>query len=490
MNTSIAALKRSKSNLDTLIGELNKVAEPQKQSNSYADDRFWKPELDKSGNGYAVFRFLPAVKDEDLPWARLWSHAFQGPGGWYLENSLTTMNKKDPVSESNSLLWNSGVDADKEIARKRKRKLSYIANVLIINDAKHPENEGQIKLFKFGKKIFDKITEAMKPEFEDEKPINPFDFWEGANFKLKIRKVDGFWNYDKSEFEDTSKLFEDDSEADKVWQSQYSLAEFTAPTNFKSYDELKTRLDAVLSGTVKVGNVADTMDDAPVAKPKVDTKPTTTKVETPVVEEDDTLAYFEKLLESILITPGSATVDVDDTQNFVATGVYSDLTSDETDTDRVAITESVSWQISDTDVATVSNTQDTRGQVTGVEEGSATLTASCGDLLAETQAVITVEESDDELSFNFGTFYQLDADSSGVFLRVSEGSSYSSSDQLDNDDLDWEVTTDEDFDPIELTEDGDDAGFIVPNFSTGQATVTVTDSSGNTASIDIEVVDN
>ena len=182
MNTSIAALKRSKSNLDTLIGELNKVAEPQKQSNSYADDRFWKPELDKSGNGYAVFRFLPAVKDEDLPWARLWSHAFQGPGGWFIENSLTTLNKKCPISEANSLLWNSGVEADKDSARKRKRKLSYIANVLIINDSKHPENEGQVKLFKFGKKIFDKITEAMKPEFEDEKPINPFDFWEGANF--------------------------------------------------------------------------------------------------------------------------------------------------------------------------------------------------------------------------------------------------------------------------------------------------------------------
>jgi len=298
MNTSIAALKRSKSNLDTLVSELNKVAEPQKQKQSYSDDRFWKPELDKSGNGYAVFRFLPAVKGEDLPWARLWSHAFQGPGGWYIENSLTTLNKKDPVSESNSLLWNSGVEADKEIARKRKRKLSYIANILIVSDAKHPENEGQIKLFKFGKKIFDKITEAMKPEFEDEKPINPFDFWEGANFKLKIRKVDGFWNYDKSEFEDTSKLFDDDSEADRVWKSQHSLAEFTAPTNFKSYDELKTRLDAVLSGTVKVGNVADEIDDEPVAAAKVDTKPQSTKVSTPVVEEDDTLAYFEKLADN------------------------------------------------------------------------------------------------------------------------------------------------------------------------------------------------
>jgi len=167
MNTSIAALKRSKSNLDVLVQELSKVAPP-REKQSFSDDRFWKPELDKSGNGYAVFRFLPAVKDEDLPWARLWSHAFQGPGGWYIDNSLTTLNKKDPVSEANTLLWNSGVEADKEIARKRKRKLSYIANILIINDSKHPENEGQVKLFKFGKKIFDKITEAMKPEFEDE----------------------------------------------------------------------------------------------------------------------------------------------------------------------------------------------------------------------------------------------------------------------------------------------------------------------------------
>ena len=297
MNTSIAALKRSKSNLDTLIGELNKVAEPQKQSNSYADDRFWKPELDKSGNGYAVFRFLPAVKDEDLPWARLWSHAFQGPGGWYIENSLTTMNKKDPVSESNSLLWNSGVDADKEIARKRKRKLSYIANVLIINDAKHPENEGQIKLFKFGKKIFDKITEAMKPEFEDEKPINPFDFWEGANFKLKIRKVDGFWNYDKSEFDSSSAIADNDESIEEIWNKQFPLKPFLAPENFKSYDELKAKLDKVLTGSGNSGTAEDvaippvTEAVAPVVQETVDTS-------SPVDDDsDETLDYFSKLAE-------------------------------------------------------------------------------------------------------------------------------------------------------------------------------------------------
>ena len=292
--------------LDTLksSGSLNKLLDAAKgetkpqEKKSYVDERLWKPELDKSGNGYAVLRFLPAVQGEDLPWAKVWNHAFQGPTGqWYIENSLTTLNQKDPVSEPNTELWNTGLESDKEIARKQKRKLQYFSNVYVVSDTKHPENEGKVFLFRYGKKIFDKITAAMSPEFEDEKAINPFDFWEGANFKLKIRKVDGFWNYDKSEFEEPSKLFEDDSEADKVWQSQYSLAEFTAPTNFKSYDELKTRLDAVLSGTVKVGNVADEIDDAPVAAPKVDTKPTTTKVETPVVEEDDTLAYFEKLAE-------------------------------------------------------------------------------------------------------------------------------------------------------------------------------------------------
>ena len=288
---------KSSNSLNKLLDAAKGESDTQEKK-SYVDERLWKPELDKSGNGYAVIRFLPAVKGEDLPWAKVWSHAFQGPTGqWYIENSLTTLNQKDPVSEHNTKLWNTGLESDKEVARKQKRKLQYFSNIYVVSDTKHPENEGKVFLFRYGKKIFDKITAAMSPEFEDEKAINPFDFWEGANFKLKIRKVDGYWNYDKSEFEDTSKLFEDDSEADKVWKSQYSLAEFTAPTNFKSYDELKTRLDAVLSGTVKVGNVADEIDDAPVAKPKVDTKPVTTKVETPVVEEDDTLAYFEKLAE-------------------------------------------------------------------------------------------------------------------------------------------------------------------------------------------------
>ena len=300
MTQSIAALKRSKSNLDTLVSELAKVAEPQKQQ-SYQDDRFWKPELDKSGNGYAVFRFLPAVQDEDLPWARLWSHAFQGPGGWLIENSLTTLNKKCPISEANSLLWNSGVEADKEIARKRKRKLSYYANILIVSDSKHPENEGQVKLYRFGKKIFDKITEAMKPEFEDETPINPFDFWEGANFKLKIRKVDGYWNYDKSEFEGPSAVFDNDEAIEELWNKQYPLKPFLAPENFKSYDELKAKLDKVLTGVRNTGTAEDVA--VPPATPtnvsnvaETVSAPSTPTTETDT-DSDETLSYFSKLAE-------------------------------------------------------------------------------------------------------------------------------------------------------------------------------------------------
>ena len=288
--------------LDSLksSGSLNKLLDAAKgetapqEKKSYVDERLWKPELDKSGNGYAVIRFLPAVNGEDLPWAKVWNHAFQGPTGqWYIENSLTTLNQKDPVSEHNTQLWNTGLESDKEIARKQKRKLQYFSNIYIVSDTKHPENEGKVFLFRYGKKIFDKIMAAMQPEFEDEKAINPFDFWEGANFKLKIRKVAGYWNYDSSDFDSQSALFDNDEKIEEVWKSQYAISEFTAATNFKSYEELKTRLDAVLSGSVTVGNVAEQMEDAPIAAPVVDTKPvesTSTKE-----EDDDTMDYFQKL---------------------------------------------------------------------------------------------------------------------------------------------------------------------------------------------------
>ena len=289
---SLETLKKS-SSLDKLLNAVKEDSAPQDKK-SYKDDRLWKPELDKSGNGYAVIRFLPAVEGEDLPWAKIWSHAFQGPTGqWYIENSLTTISHKDPVSEHNTRLWNTGLESDKELARKQKRKLQYFSNIYVVSDAKHPENEGKVFLYRYGKKIFDKVMEAMQPAFEDEKAINPFDFWQGANFKLKIRKVDGYWNYDKSEFDAPSPLLDDDDAIEEVWKLQYALAEHTAATNFKSYDELKTRLDAVLSGTVSVGNVTDELKDEPFAAPKVDTKPV--EASSPKNDEEDTMAYFEKL---------------------------------------------------------------------------------------------------------------------------------------------------------------------------------------------------
>jgi hypothetical protein len=251
--------------------------------------------MDKSNNGYAVIRFLPAVEGEDMPWAKVWNHAFQGPTGqWYIENSLTTIGQNDPVSEMNSAYWNSGVESDKEIARKQKRKLQYFANILVVEDSANPQNEGKVMLYRFGKKIFDKCMEAMQPAFKDETAVNPFDFWEGANFKLKLRMVEGYWNYDKSEFSAPSPLFDDDDQLEEVWKKQYPLSEFTAETNFKSYEELKKRLDMVLVGTVKVGNATEVMEDVPWDEPKVDTKPTPA----PTVDnggDEDTMSYFEKL---------------------------------------------------------------------------------------------------------------------------------------------------------------------------------------------------
>ena len=290
---SLSTLKKSNS-LDKLLGAVEKENAPQEKK-SYVDERLWKPVMDKTGNGYAVIRFLPAVKGEDMPWAKVWNHAFQGPTGqWYIENSLTTVGQNDPVSEMNSAYWNSGVESDKEIARRQKRKLQYFANIYVVSDPANPQNEGKVMLYRFGKKIFDKSMEAMQPAFQDETPVNPFDFWEGANFKLKIRKVDGYWNYDKSEFEAPSALFDDDEQLEEVWKKEYPLAEFTAASNFKSYDELKTRLDMVLAGTTKVGNATDAMEDAPWVEPKVNTKPSPAPAVS-TKDDGDTMSYFEKL---------------------------------------------------------------------------------------------------------------------------------------------------------------------------------------------------
>ena len=247
--SSFANLKRNRSSFDKLTKAIESTTQTS-EAGSKDDNRFWKPTVDKAGNGMAVLRFLPAPAvdgDDALPWVRVFHHGFQGPGGWLIDNCLTTLNEKCPVCEHNSTLWNSGIEANKDIARKQKRKLSYIANVLIVSDPSNPENEGQVKLFKFGKKIFDKITEAMNPEFADETPVNPFDMWEGANFKLKIRKVEGYQNYDKSEFADKSALFDgDDGKLEELWKSEFSLKEFTEKKQFKSYEHLKARLDKAL----------------------------------------------------------------------------------------------------------------------------------------------------------------------------------------------------------------------------------------------------
>ena len=286
--------QRSKTNLASLIKETEKISNP-KTGFSDTDDRFWRPELDKSGNGYAVVRFLPAPEGEDLPWARIWNHGFQGPGGWYIENSLTTLGQKDPVSEHNSTLWNSGIEANKEVARKQKRRLNYTANVYILKDPAHPENEGTIKLYRFGKKIFDKINDLMNPEFEDESPVNPFDLWAGANFKMKIRKVEGYSNYDKSEFEASSALLEDDDKMEEIWKSENSLKELVSEDKFKTFDELKTKLDRVLGLGSEFSPTPKSVD-VPFDGGKPYTAPPKPAVES-TNDGDESMDYFQKLAQ-------------------------------------------------------------------------------------------------------------------------------------------------------------------------------------------------
>ena len=291
---SFAELKRkSQSSFSFLQKELEKSS-----SNKNVDERFWKPEVDASGNGYAVIRFLPAPDKETVPWAKLYSHAFQGPGGWYIENSLTTIGDKDPVGEVNRRLWNSGEDADKETARKQKRKLSYYSNILVVKDPKHPENEGKVFLYKYGKKIHDKIIAAMQPELQDEEPVNVFDLWEGANFKLKIKKVAGFWNYDGSEFDSVSAISADDDELEEIWKKEYSLESFTSRDQFKSYEDLERRLNLVLGIGQRPVTSTPTVDDEefePIPTP-VAAAPSPVKEEA-VVDDDDALSYFAKLAE-------------------------------------------------------------------------------------------------------------------------------------------------------------------------------------------------
>ena len=289
---SFANLKSARgSSIDKLVNAAQAVNE-KTETKSYADDRFWKPTQDKAGNGYAVIRFLPAKEGEDLPWVRYWDHGFKGPSGlWYIENSLTSINQADPVSESNGLLWNSGREEDKQTARDRKRRLHYVSNVMVVSDSANPDAEGKVFLYKFGKKIFDKIMDVMQPQFADEDPVNPFDFWEGADFKLKIRKVEGWTNYDKSEFSAPSALAGgNDEELENIYSKIYSLSDFMDPKNYKSYNELKAKLNRVLG--VDAGETMEAPEVHYAAAPsEIVAEPS------PIAEsnDDDTLSYFAKL---------------------------------------------------------------------------------------------------------------------------------------------------------------------------------------------------
>ena len=279
----MASFKEMKKNRMANLESLSKQVEKLAEKPSYEDERIWKLERDKTGNGYAVIRFLPAPENEDVPWVRVWTHGFKGPGGWYIENSLTTLGKDDPVSKANTALWNSGIDSDKNIARDRRRKLNYYSNIYVVEDSLNSENEGKVFLFRYGKKIFEKITGVMNPEFQDETTINPFDLWEGANFKIKMRQVDGFPNYDKSEFTDICPLAEDEKKLEEVWKSQYSLSEIVDEKNFKSYAELESRFNTVIAheGNDFVGTIEESTED-PVATGE---------------KADETLDYFKKLAE-------------------------------------------------------------------------------------------------------------------------------------------------------------------------------------------------
>lgn len=303
---SFADLKSKSMDVSKLVSAANEMTGGSTEKKSYGDDRFWKPTVDEGGNGYAVIRFLPAGEGQDLPWVRYWDHFFKGPSGqWYIEKSLTTVGQNDPVSELNSRLWNSGIEDDKEIARKQKRRLHYVSNILVVNDPSNPANNGKVFLYDFGKKIFDKIMDKMQPEFPGEEPVNPFDFWNGADFQLKIRNVAGYRNYDKSEFKAPSALYEaDEVKLESTYNQMFDIAEFTDPASFKSYDELKGRLQVVLGEAVGGNAVASTANVSQTAEENVGRsapEPEIVSAQAPAVgteeDEDDTLSYFAKMAQ-------------------------------------------------------------------------------------------------------------------------------------------------------------------------------------------------
>lgn len=297
MAQSLSELRKSRGKFDNLMNEVEKLSN---NGSNNDNEGFWQPTVDKANNGSAVIRFLPAPKGEELPWVRVWSHGFKGPTGkWYIQNSLTTIGKPDPVGELNSKLWNTGLESDKEIARTQKRKLAYIANILVVSDPGNPSNEGKVFLFKFGTKIFDKIKDAMNPEFDDEVAVNPFDFWEGANFKLKIRNVEGYRNYDKSEFAKPTEIADDDDEIEKIWSQAKSLQAWVAPEKFKSYEELQKILDGVLGNTTAAASptqrVKAAVEDDEANE--IEHELTQPKAKKAVVADDSDESYFASLAD-------------------------------------------------------------------------------------------------------------------------------------------------------------------------------------------------
>lgn len=295
-------MKRNRTDIASLTAAAEAVGGGAKKS--YADERFWKPTVDKAGNGYAVIRFLPAAEGEELPWVRYWDHGFKGPTGqWYIENSLTTIGKDDPVSEMNSVLWNSGRDEDKDIARNRKRRLHYVSNILVVSDPSNPSNDGKTFLYTFGKKIFDKVMDVMQPAFADETPVNPYDFWEGADFKLKIQQVAGYRNYDKSEFSAAKALSDDEAKLETIYNTLYSLSEIVDPKNFKTYEELKAKLNRVLGEEGAVMTTAESVSldetmSAPMQRTAAEPapqQPSFVPQAAGAVDDDDSLSYFNKL---------------------------------------------------------------------------------------------------------------------------------------------------------------------------------------------------
>jgi hypothetical protein len=297
MSNTFATLKKNRtSQFEKLTKEAEKLSSGSQKSEP--DNRYWKPTLDKAGNGSAIIRFLPAPQGEDVPFVRYWDHGFKGPGGWYIEKSLTSIGKEDPLSEVNSKLWNSGVESDKEIARKQKRRLHYVSNIFVIKDPGNPENDGKVFLYQYGKKIFDKLNDLMHPEFEDQTPVNPFDFWEGANFRLRIREVEGYRNYDKSDFDAPAALHDDDKVLEKIWTSQHPLAEILDPKNFKSYEELAAKLQKVLGNVTAASSKAeDYVEQGVDEKPWTAPKSEPTKSEPNFDDDDDSLDFFKKLAE-------------------------------------------------------------------------------------------------------------------------------------------------------------------------------------------------